>query len=115
MRYPAIGTLLAACIFAAHPLAQPQAPKPIFEVASVKPGTEVSWSRGVKVTPGRFTSTDMPLTSLIIRAYGVPFWKIKNAPDWVKTEPFTVQAHLRALVHPGTSERHVANAVGAAV
>ena len=30
--------------------------------------------------------------SLIVRAYGVPFWKIKNAPDWVRKEPFSVQA-----------------------
>jgi uncharacterized protein (TIGR03435 family) len=65
---------------------------PAFEVASVKPGTQVSWSRGVQVAPGRFTFTDLPLVGLIIRAYGVPRWRIQNVPDWVKTEPFTVQA-----------------------
>lgn len=87
-----VGALLVVGLVAVRAFAQSQAQKPAFEVASVKPGSEVSWSRGIKVTPGRFTSTDMPLTSLIVRAYGVPFWKIKNAPDWVKTEPFTVQA-----------------------
>src|SRR5262245_44946055 len=63
-----------------------------FEAASVKPGSQVSWSRGTQVVPGRFTSTDMPLMGLIARAYGVGRWKIKNAPDWVNNEPFTVQA-----------------------
>ena len=72
-------------------LAQESAPR-AFEVASVKQGSPVSWSRGIQMAPGRFTSTDMPLMSLIVRAYGVPYWKVTNAPDWVKTEPFTVQA-----------------------
>ena len=63
-----------------------------FEVASVKPGLQASWSRGTQVVPGRFTFTDLPLLGLIVRAYGVPLWKIKNLPDWVKREPFTVQA-----------------------
>jgi uncharacterized protein (TIGR03435 family) len=71
-----------------------------FEAASVKTGVIPSWSRGVQVTPGRFMSTDMPLMSLIIRAYGLPGWKIKNAPDWVKTEPFTVQAIFPASSTP---------------
>jgi uncharacterized protein (TIGR03435 family) len=79
---------------------------PAFDVATVKPGSEVSWSRGVKVVPGRFTSTDMPLMSLIVRAYGVAYWKIKNAPDWVKTEPFTVQA-----VYPPSSTPAQVNAM----
>ena len=72
-------------------LAQDTAPL-AFEVASVKPGLQASWSRGVQVGPGRFTFTDLPIVGLIVRAYGVPLWKIKNAPDWVKAEPFTVQA-----------------------
>jgi uncharacterized protein (TIGR03435 family) len=63
-----------------------------FEVASVKSGLQVSMSRGTQVVPGRFTFTDLPLVGLIVRAYGVPRWKITNAPDWVTTEPFTVQA-----------------------
>ena len=113
MRYPAIGTLLVTCILGAHPFAHSQGPKPAFEVASaqgtiplafdaasVKAGAYPSWSLGVKVGPGRFTSTDMSLMSLIVRAYGVPYWKIKNAPDWVKKDPFTVQAVFPASSTP---------------
>ncbi len=47
--------------------------------ASVKQGLLPSWSRGTQVVPGRFTSTDLPLMSLIVRAYGVPLWKIVSA------------------------------------
>jgi uncharacterized protein (TIGR03435 family) len=62
-----------------------------FDVASVK-RAEPTLPRGIQVFPGRFTSTDMPLISLIGRAYGVPRWKIRNAPDWVRTDGFNVQA-----------------------
>jgi len=44
------------------------------------------------MAPGRFTFTDLPIMGLITRAYGVPRWKIKNAPEWVGTERFTIQA-----------------------
>lgn len=27
----------------------------------------------------------------------VPYWRIKNAPDWVKNDPFTVQAVYQAI------------------
>ena len=58
-------------------LAQDTAPL-AFDVAAVKQGLLPSWSRGVQVVPGRFTSTDLPLMSLIVRAYGAPPWKIRE-------------------------------------
>jgi uncharacterized protein (TIGR03435 family) len=90
MRYTS--RAVAALILSVGLSAQSPVAAPRFEVASVKPGVLPSWSRGIQVTPGRFTFTDLPIVGLIVRAYGVPQWKIKNAPDWVKTEPFTVQA-----------------------
>jgi uncharacterized protein (TIGR03435 family) len=91
--YAGAGIVVLGLMAAGGLTARAQDTAPLaFDVASVKPGLEVSWSRGIKMVPGRFTSTDMPLMSLIVRAYGVPFWKIKNAPDWVLTEPFSVQA-----------------------
>ena len=63
-----------------------------FEVASVKRAPEPVLPRGIQVFPGRFTSTDMSLLSLIARAYGVPRWKIENAPEWAGAERFNVQA-----------------------
>src|SRR4051812_48040871 len=88
------GMLLLSLVVNARGLtavAQDSAPL-AFEVASVKRALEPTLPRGIEVLPGRFTSTDMPLMSLIIRAYGAARWKIQDAPDWVGTERFNVQA-----------------------
>lgn len=86
--------LLGLLMVAAGLTAQGQDTAPIaFEVASVKPAPGPPWwSAGTTVSPGRFTATEVPLMSLIIRAYGVPRWKIRNAPEWADKERFTVQA-----------------------
>jgi len=72
-------------------LAQDAAPL-AFEVVSVKQSAGPPGSSRSQVVPGRFTFTDLPVMALITRAYGVPRWTIKNAPEWVGTERFTIQA-----------------------
>jgi len=76
-------------VYAGGLTALAQDPAPLaFEVASVKRALVPTLPRGIDVFPGRFTSTDMPLMPLIIRAYGGPRWKIQNAPAWIGTEGF---------------------------
>ena len=75
--------------------------KPLaFEAVSVRASTAPPYSPGIQAAAGRFTATDMPLAALIRRAYGVPYWKVKNVPDWVNTERFTVQATAAASATP---------------
>lgn len=67
--------------------------KPLaFDAASVRTSAGPRSSPAIETVAGRFTATDMPLAALIRRAYGVPYWKVKNVAEWVNTERFTVQA-----------------------
>jgi len=71
-----------------------------FDVVSVRASTGPPFSPGIQAVAGRFTATDMPVGALIRRAYGVPYWKVKNAPDWVNTERLTVRAAGPASATP---------------
>jgi uncharacterized protein (TIGR03435 family) len=87
------GVVMLGLVATAGPAALAQDRSPLaFEVASVRQSLVPTIPRGIDVFPGRFVSTDIPLRSLIGRAYGVPSWKIENAPDWVGKESFNVQA-----------------------
>lgn len=75
--------------------------KPLaFDVASVRASAGPRYSPGIQAVAGRFTATDLPLAALIRRAYGVPYWKVKNVPGWVNTERFTVTATAPASATP---------------
>ena len=71
-----------------------------FEAASVRPSTGPPFSPGIQAAAGRFTATDMPLAALIRRAYGVPYWRVRSAPDWANSERFTVRATASASATP---------------
>ena len=100
MRHRVVGSLLAACLVAAHPLAQSQAPKPTFEVASVKPSepSQSVWCQPptcytgfYQTFPGRFRATKMSLLELVGIAYEMPTNLIVG-PEWTKSERFDVMA-----------------------
>ena len=71
-----------------------------FEAVSVRASTGPPFSPGIQAVPDRFVATDMPLAALIRRAYGVPYWKVRNAPDWINSERFTVRATMPASATP---------------
>ena len=95
MRYPVIGTLFAACIIAAHPLAQSQAPKPAFEVASVKKRDSPLMLTGPNafVNPnvlqgGTFRMPSATVSDLIQFAYNVKDYLMVGGPDWIRKDLF---------------------------
>jgi uncharacterized protein (TIGR03435 family) len=71
-----------------------------FDAASVRASAGPPYSPGFQVVAERFTATDLPLAALIRRAYGVPYWKVKNVPEWVNTERFTVRATAPSSATP---------------
>jgi uncharacterized protein (TIGR03435 family) len=75
-------------VFGQEPEARPQ-----FEVASVKPNTSGLPGFGVNVQPGgRFVATNVPLNQLIRLAYTLQLFQIVDAPGWVASERFDVNA-----------------------
>jgi len=89
MRRIAAAPLLIAALFA---LADAQA-RLAFEVASIKrnPGIDQFVDLGLQ-PGGGLKTTNMPLMPLIWIAYGVQAYQIVDAPDWVRTERFDINA-----------------------
>jgi uncharacterized protein (TIGR03435 family) len=81
--------LLSAC----HAFAQPAAPRPEFEVASIK--LNKSGDGFIRIMPargGRFTATNVPLQVLITIAYRIKDFQLSGAPPWVMSERYDVEA-----------------------
>ncbi len=76
-----------------HAFGQSAAPRPAFDVASIKlnksadPRVMVRPARG-----GRFTATNIPLQFLITLAYGVKDFQISGAPPWLTSERYDIEA-----------------------
>ncbi len=81
----------------------PEAPKPVppmdpnanpsFEVATIKPSKPDAQGKLFVVEPGgKFRTLNFTLGEMISTAYGVQAKQVVNAPDWVWTEKFDVQA-----------------------
>ena len=73
-----------------------QAPKPSFEVASVKPGTPPpgrTFSSPNNIQPGgRYTSRYWPLSTVIQFAYDIRDVQLTGGPDWVRADRFDIVA-----------------------
>jgi uncharacterized protein (TIGR03435 family) len=79
----------------------PGAPPPEFDVASVKRAVPPAGGRfnpDMKLTPGRFMCTSMPLRNLLLRAYALKDYQF-SGPDWMRSEFYD----LNATMPPSTS------------
>jgi uncharacterized protein (TIGR03435 family) len=90
LRAAAIASLLvsACCAFC-----QPAAPRPEFEVASIK--LNKSGDGRIMIMPargGRFTATNVSLQILITIAYRIKDFQLSGAPPWVMSERYDVEA-----------------------
>ena len=71
---------------------------PGFEVASVKPMDPGSDRGGGGVFPGgRFAIAGATVQELIRLAYGIDDYQVLNAPGWMTTERFVVDARARTV------------------
>jgi uncharacterized protein (TIGR03435 family) len=75
------------------------AQQPSFEVASVKPSSEVGSKISIGRDPGGgFTARNIQLENLILLAYHVQRYQLKGEPGWVRSERFDVVAKAPAGV-----------------
>jgi len=88
--YPAASALLVLVSIGS---AQTPAPRPEFEVASVKPNT--SGNNLINIRPpagGRFTATNARLKMLIGIAYNVKGFEISGGPGWINSDGYDITA-----------------------
>ena len=85
-------TIVAAMIIAATTLALfgQQAPRPTFEVASVKPALPEGLMV-VRPLPGRLTA-NATLQMLMQNAYAVQAFQIEGGPGWINSDRFEIEA-----------------------
>ncbi len=85
----AASILLGSC----HALAQTPAPRPEFDVASIK--LNKSGDRFIMIRPspgGRLTVTNAPLKELITLAYRLKDFQLSGAPPWLASERYDIEA-----------------------
>jgi uncharacterized protein (TIGR03435 family) len=83
------GLLLGAC----HAFGQAAAPRPQFEVASIKPNKSADFRVMIRPSPGgRFTATNVPLQILVTIAYGIKDMQLSGAPPWLNSERYDIEA-----------------------
>jgi len=95
----AAGLMLGAC----HAFGQPAAPRPEFEVASIK--LNKTGDRRIMITPargGRFTATNIPMQFFITQAYSIKDFQLSGAPAWLMSERYDIEA--KAEGNPSMSE-----------
>jgi uncharacterized protein (TIGR03435 family) len=81
-----VGWLVAACALCAP------AQRPVFEVASVKPGNPQSGLLRSLITPGNFRADNITLRFLIEDAYQVKPFQLTGGPRWIDQDRFEIIA-----------------------
>src|SRR5689334_18439964 len=73
--------------------AQADAPRPQFQVASVKANPSREDTMRLDIQPGgRFVTVNIPLPQLIRFAYTLQLYQIADAPSWVAGARFDISA-----------------------
>jgi len=73
-----------------------QAPKPVFEVASVKPANPADPIFGMRIQPVRFSVTNATVEMLIGFAYSRPNSQVPALPKWAQMDSFTIEAVINS-------------------
>jgi uncharacterized protein (TIGR03435 family) len=81
-----VGWFAAVCVLCAS------AQRPLFEVASVKPGNPESRLLRSLITPGNFRADNATLRTLIEDAYGIKPFQLTGGPRWLDQDRFEIIA-----------------------
>jgi uncharacterized protein (TIGR03435 family) len=90
LRAAAIASLLLG---SCHAFGQPAAPRPEFEVASIK--LNKSGDGRMMIMPdrgGRFAATNISLQFLVTLAYRIKDFQLSGAPAWLNSERYDIEA-----------------------
>ena len=92
--YRALLLTVALGLFALPILSQNgNVPRPVFEVASIKPAAPVVTRISISIQPGgRLLAEGFSLKMLVARAYNVPDSRISGGPNWVDSDRFNIEA-----------------------
>jgi uncharacterized protein (TIGR03435 family) len=87
-------TLAAMALFSFGAFAQPAAaPRPQFEVASIKLNKSAGGFSLARPSPGgRFTLTNIPLQFALVIAYRIKDFQLSGAPAWLAQERYDIEA-----------------------
>jgi uncharacterized protein (TIGR03435 family) len=91
--------LLVACLLTAALTARQTVPS--FEVASVKPNTTDAEPSMLVPPRGLVTIVNVPLQNVIVNAFGVPPFRVVDAPEWIRRERFDINARIPDNAAPG--------------
>jgi uncharacterized protein (TIGR03435 family) len=96
-----LGALMLAGSFAPRWIAFAQtAPRPSFEVASVKPSGPDDHLMYRLQPGGRYIATGLTLKTLIGNAYAVPEFRISGGPGWRDSDKFNIEAKVGIALPP---------------
>jgi uncharacterized protein (TIGR03435 family) len=82
-----LACLALACVFLLN-----AADDPAFEVASVKPNKSLSGNSGINTTDIRFTTENVNLKQLILRAYDLRDTQLSGGPSWMDSLGWDIAA-----------------------
>lgn len=91
--------VVVACILSAGLTAQQTTPA--FEVASVKPNTTDADPSMLVPPRGLVSIINVPLQNVIVNAFGIPPFRLVDAPDWIRQERFDITATIPDNAAPG--------------
>jgi uncharacterized protein (TIGR03435 family) len=89
------GTLLAAALLAAatYGVFAQDAPRPEFQVVSIKLNTTNPGNRMQRPLPGgRWSSRNASLQMIILTAYGIQPYQLIGGPNWMESDGFDIEA-----------------------
>jgi uncharacterized protein (TIGR03435 family) len=79
-------------------------PRPSFDEVSIRPAQDCSRPT-FSVQPGRYIHTCVPLSSLIMNAYGIQPYQLSGGPYWVRASRFDIEAKSSVTDFPAQRRR----------
>jgi uncharacterized protein (TIGR03435 family) len=93
-------SVFGACLLVTGVVLAQNTPKLSFDAVSVRPSKGVipwSYSGGPGTSdPGQITYKNVTLADIIVRAYGILPYQLKNAQSWLDSERYTIVAKVPA-------------------
>ena len=95
-----VPVMAAAQQFLSAPPGPPVDPNTRYEVVSIRPADDASGQMMIRMTPGRFESTSVPIGVLLRQALQKPDYQMVGAPGWINTERYSIRATTSDSIPP---------------